>query len=116
VGGSEVAAAGLTEPLAKSRFPNASPAERRSAQDRAGYPVGYRHELLSLVMVRGSEALASAHDIDLVLHLVASHHGFARPFPPFDDHPDDLPVALEHGGIRLEAMTRHGLASLDSDV
>jgi CRISPR-associated endonuclease/helicase Cas3 len=116
VGGSEVALAELTEPLAKSRFPDATPAERRSAQERAGYPAGYRHELLSLAMARGSRALAAAHDVELVLHLVASHHGFARPFAPFDDHPDDLPVALDHGGIGLEATTRHRLGRLGSDV
>lgn len=117
VGGSEVAAADLPEPLAKSRFPSASPKERRQAQRRAGYPTGYRHELLSLAMVRDHrDALASAHDVDLVLHLVASHHGFARPFAPFDDHPDDLPVALDHGDVRLEATTRHRLARLGSDV
>jgi CRISPR-associated endonuclease/helicase Cas3 len=117
VGGSEVAAAALTEPLAKSRFPGASPRERREAQERAGYPTGYRHELLSLAMARGNrEALAKAHDIDLVMHLVASHNGFARPFAPFHDHPDDLPVAIDHGGVRLAATTRHGLGCLGSEV
>lgn len=117
VGGSEVAAAALPEPLAKSRFPAASPKERQHAQKRAGYPRGYRHELLSLAMASSSrEALATAHDVDLVLHLVASHHGFARPFAPFDDYPDDIPVVLEHGGVLLEATTRHRLGRLGSDV
>lgn len=117
VGGSEVAAAVLSEPLAKSRFPGASPKERRQAQARAGYPVGYRHELLSVAMVRDSgDVLAAANDVDLVLHLVASHHGYARPFAPFDDHPDDLSVALDHGGMRLEATTRHRLGRLGSEV
>jgi len=117
VGGSEVAEAALPEPLAKSRFPSASPRERRLAQERAGYPVGYRHELLSTAMAAANqEVLGQATDPDLVLHLVASHHGFARPFAPFDDHPDDLGVALEHGGVRLEGTTRHRLGRLGSEV
>ncbi|MHB1329772.1 MAG: CRISPR-associated endonuclease Cas3'', partial [Gemmatimonadales bacterium] len=116
VGGSEVEAASLDEPLAKSRFPGASPKERRRAQERAGYPAGYRHELLSLAMVHANrEALIKAHDVDLVLHLIASHHGFARPFAPFDDHSDDRAVALDHG-VRLTATTRHRLGCLSSDV
>lgn len=117
VGGSEAATAALAEPLAKSRFPDASPAERRAAQRQAGYPVGYRHEFLSLLMTRDNrEALAPAHDVDLVLHLIASHHGFARPFAPFEDHLEDLAVSLEHGSVRLEGRTRHQLAKLGSDV
>lgn len=117
VGGSEVAAAALEEPLAKSRFPAGSPAERRSAQIRAGYPQGYRHELLSVALATTDrDLLAKANDEDLVLHLVASHHGFARPFGPFHDHPDDIPVSLNHGGARLEGSTRHRLGNLGSPI
>jgi len=117
VGGNEVAAAALVEPLAKSRFPKASPTGRREAQARAGYPRGYRHELLSVAMAHANEgALAEAHDRDLVLHLVASHHGFARPFAPFDDHPDELQVSLTHGDVEMSASTRHRFARLGSEV
>lgn len=117
VGGSEVAAAALDEPLAKSRFPKASPTERRAAQARAGYPTGYRHELLSVAMASSSHAaLAGAHDRDLVLHLVASHHGYARPFAPFEDHPEDIAVTLPHGEVELTATTRHRLARLGSEM
>ena len=43
---------------------------------------GYRHEFGSLLASKGDPRLASlSHDAqDLVLHLVASHHGHARPF------------------------------------
>ncbi len=42
---------------------------------------GYRHELGSLLRVEGDERIKklSAEDRDLVLHLIAAHHGFARP-------------------------------------
>jgi CRISPR-associated endonuclease/helicase Cas3 len=115
-GGSEVRAALSETPLAKSALPSGSLADRMLARERAGYPAGYRHELLSLAMVEASTALGGAHDVDLVLHLVASHHGYCRPFAPFEDHPDDLTVTLEHGEHALAAGTRHRRARLDSGV
>jgi CRISPR-associated endonuclease/helicase Cas3 len=54
----------------------------------AGWPKGGRHETLSLRLARASyaEHPATDHDADLVLHLVASHHGHGRPsLPPCDD-------------------------------
>jgi CRISPR-associated endonuclease/helicase Cas3 len=121
MGGSEVGAAGLAEPLAKSAYPATDREARELARRRAGYPRGYRHELLSLAMIeQASEVAARAHDLDLVLHLVASHHGWCRPFAPPVDDPSDLPVSLEHGGdgstVRLSGHTRHRKARLDSGV
>jgi CRISPR-associated endonuclease/helicase Cas3 len=117
VGGSEVRAAALAEPLAKSALPAGNRLQRRVAQERAGYPRGYRHELLSLYMVAGDDtALSTAHDRDLVLHLVASHHGWCRPFAPPIDDPADIAVDLDHGGAALAGSTRHRLARLDSGV
>lgn len=116
VGGSEVRASLQDEPLAKSAFPADSARERQQARQRAGYPPGYRHELLSLHMVAQNDVLARAGDPELVLHLIASHHGHCRPFAPPIDHPDDLPVAFEQGGVRLVGTTRHHMARLDSGV
>jgi CRISPR-associated endonuclease/helicase Cas3 len=116
VGGSEVEAALGGELLAKSALPPSSPAARRRARERAGYPAGYRHELLSLAMIERADALRAAHDPELVLHLVASHHGWCRPFAPALDDPDDVAVALDHAGTTLAASTRHRRARLDSGV
>ena len=117
VGGSEVRAALLDEPIAKSALPPGNAERRRLARQRSGYPVGYRHELLSLAMVEAhADALAQAHDRDLVLHLVASHHGWCRPFAPAFDHADDLSVKLQHGDVALAAGTRHRRSRLDSGV
>jgi CRISPR-associated endonuclease/helicase Cas3 len=117
VGGSEVSLALLDAPLAKSSLPAEDPTRRRLARLRAGYPPGYRHELLSLAMIEANpDALSQAHDRDLVLHLVSSHHGWCRPFPPAVDDAEDLVVRLQHGDATLAASTRHRLARLDSGV
>jgi CRISPR-associated endonuclease/helicase Cas3 len=77
----------------------------------AGWPKGGRHETLSLRLVRASyvEHPVVDHDADLVLHLVASHHGHGRPsLPPCDD-----PV----GGVVTATVDDHGLsASADLSV
>jgi CRISPR-associated endonuclease/helicase Cas3 len=100
--------------------------DRRASQQArqlAGYPDGYRHELLSVAMLANNEALlASAYDRELVLHLVGAHHGWCRPFAPFVDHPEEIavPVAMTHGpgerSVKLSAGTRHQLARLDSGI
>jgi CRISPR-associated endonuclease/helicase Cas3 len=116
VGGSEVGV-DSDELLAKSALPPGSARERQFARKRAGYPDGYRHELLSLAMVQGHDSvLTEACDRDLVLHLIASHHGWCRPFPPPVTDPDGLEVHVRHGNHDLTATTRHELARLDSGV
>ena len=116
-GGSEMKESLHRELLAKSALPAGNARDRKLAQLRAGYPQGYRHELLSLAMVQNNvTALEGAGDKELVLHLVASHHGFCRPFGPLADHPDDIAVELNHNGTVLAASTRHRLARLDSGV
>lgn len=116
LGGSEILVTVEEEPLAKSPLPARDTVAMRQARQRAGYPAGYRHELLSLALIRESEYLRAASDPDLVLHLIASHHGWCRPFPPFVDDPADEPVHLEHGGQLLLARTRHHLAAGDSGI
>ncbi len=77
--GDEVAAFG--EPLAKSNRIPASPQRRRDIRESAGLPEHFRHEMLSLQL---AERFAELHEEerDLILHLIASHHGCARPFAP----------------------------------
>lgn len=73
--------------------------------DRSKLPP-VRHEIMSVAMAQSnSEVLTGAHDLDLVLHLVGTHHGFARPLPPIrrDDRPEML--CFDHEGIPMEAST-----------
>src|SRR5690606_12484215 len=64
----------------------------------------------------------NAHDLDLVLHLVGSHHGYCRPFAPAIEDPDDMPVCIglspsDHAPVvEFSATTRHRLERLDSGV
>lgn len=123
VGGSAVRLALLETPLAKSVQSLRDRRASEQAKQQAGYPDGYRHELLSVAMVAGNaELLEKAHDRELVLHLVGSHHGWCRPFAPFNDHAEDIEttVSMSNGpagaNVVLRASTRHQLARLDSGV
>jgi CRISPR-associated endonuclease/helicase Cas3 len=60
--------------LAKSALPPRTSEERYAAREVHRYPSGARHELLSAALV------ATKTDDDLLLHLIATHHGAARPF------------------------------------
>lgn len=99
-------------PLAKStRAPNVSALGR------------YRHELGSLPFVeRDPELLAlNEADRDLVLHLVAAHHGRARPVLPTDgaeEPPALLKVRAREVALRFDRLSRRfgpwGLAWLEA--
>lgn len=89
----------------------------RAALIASGYPRGGRHELLSVRLLESApERLAQAHDPDLVLHLVASHHGHCRPFAPVVDDvsSEDVTVAIDGVTFRWQGPT--GLERLDKGV
>ena len=78
-----------------------------------------RHELMSVRMAESdTELLRDNPDArDLALHLIASHHGYCRPFAPF--RPADLePRAAEFEikGASLQGEGPTGLERLDSGV
>lgn len=105
------------ELLAKSGNISQDRKAYRQALGRSGYPQGGRHELLSVRLVESEpNLLAGAHDRDLVLHLIASHHGHCRPFAPviFDESPN--PVKLEFNGHMLSHSSATGMERLDSGV
>ncbi len=69
--------------LAKSRGTQRSTAEQRRLRSIAELPEGFRHEMLSLQLVEALNRLPEEADIrDLLMHLIASHHGHGRPFAP----------------------------------
>ncbi|HXH05588.1 MAG TPA: type I-U CRISPR-associated helicase/endonuclease Cas3 [Vicinamibacterales bacterium] len=101
--GDEVAAAAAVRPLAKSAFIPPSPARRRAIREASGLPENFRHEMLSARLVeRCAELPADPWARDLIIHLVASHHGHGRPFAPVCADDKAPAVAGTLGGIRIE--------------
>ena len=124
-GGDRWQAMAAGTPLAKSGMDPADRAAFRLAQQRSGYPAAMRHEALSAQVVAlllahgigqavpcvadcdaagsggadptGSAAAAAGLDRDLVIHLVASHHGYGRPLLPAvaDPAPVTVKVTLD---------------------
>lgn len=124
-GGSEVELYKDETPLAKSGMRPGASAAHRLAQKRSGYPTGARHEVQSLAMIENHiGALKSmASDLDLVLHLISSHHGYCRPFAPvvIDDMPVDVVLpdhsSQQFGVIGFPATTsKHELHRLDAPL
>lgn len=78
-----------------------APEEKRPLAKTTSRPIqsilaGYRHELGSLSYAERDSRVAalSPEDRDLVLHLIAAHHGFARPTLRIDGSDDAPPSAL----------------------
>lgn len=88
------------QPLAKSK-PGAARVQR--------YPTGMRHELASLALIESNRSVFdSAHDPDLVLHLVASHHGYSRPLPSIEPDSDPQQLRYSVNGHFLQASSDLG--------
>jgi len=104
--------------LAKS---NRAPSTRSRAgreRRRAELPAGFRHEMLSVdVADRALPADVDPATRDLILHLIATHHGRARPFAPVVPDPD--PPGVIVGGVEMSQVYRAAAAPphrLDSGI
>jgi CRISPR-associated endonuclease/helicase Cas3 len=117
-GGSEFKALVQAAPLAKAATRVIGRTALHTARERAGYPGGTRHELMSLVLMdaAGVDVADAAHDWPLVQHLVATHHGRCRPLAPWTADPNPVTVRFSHNGSACEATSAHDLARLDSGV
>lgn len=133
-GGSEVEFFKDETAWAKSAIPLGAKEQRRLAWLRSGYPGGgHLHAVQSVAMLHGQldalrerlkqVAAEKEPDLDLVLHLVASHHGECRPFAPalIDDSPVDVSLdghqSETFGTINFAATTsNNGLHKLDSPL
>lgn len=119
-----LAEAGLQPRLwAKHPQAPASYEEHRRATARSGRPEGQRHELLSVALLQ-DRLRANLPQRDLLLHLLAAHHGYCRPFAPIsaDTQPTNVSVTpAGHrpngpGTLTLSASTATGLERLDSGI
>ena len=124
-GGSEVEYFKDETPWAKSAMPPGAKAAHWLAQKRSAYPKGSRHEVQSLAMLENDPSVigGKARDLDLVLYLIASHHGHCRPFAPVvtDEKPLDI-VLRSHGSEAFGTVdigptpSRHDLCRFDSSL
>lgn len=105
------------EQLAKSPWVEPGDPEARRATERSGYPSGMRHEIASVALVQDVEAIkAAAYDLDLVLHLVATHHGSCRPFAPVVSDTQPLEIRTTYAGQDLSVSSAHGLEDLAAGI
>jgi CRISPR-associated endonuclease/helicase Cas3 len=111
--GSGALAAKHAEPLAKSGG-RQTLKEQALARKMAEYPNGARHESASVLLAWASGDMGRAHDTELLLHLIGSHHGYGRPMLPYWDEDGDLRVVAKRGEKILESDTGRDLARLDS--
>ena len=99
LGGNPHAAYALAEPLAKSERIFTSARDFKRARERAALPAGFRHELASLQIAAhpgAARLLTENTDTrDLALHLITSHHGYARPFAPVGEDAEPPPLETE---------------------
>ncbi len=119
-GGNEIEAFCTRALLAKSTSLPRSRSAAARARRLSGLPDGWRHEMLSMQIAERSGFKDESHD--LLLHLIASHHGHARPFAPVI--PDSDPGTVDLGGVAgapsgLDAISRRNLVPphrIDSGV
>jgi CRISPR-associated endonuclease/helicase Cas3 len=115
--GDEGAFLNAVEPLAKSGMDRRDRRTWEAARELSGYPRSARHECQSVALALSNDSLLRrAHDPDLVLHLIASHHGCCRPFAPAIEDSAPVMVELQLDEFRLRASSANGLERLDSGV
>ncbi len=110
--------------LAKSNAISSSVAARREARRRAELPDYFRHEMLSVQMAEStdgsSELPVEEGHRELTLHLLATHHGYARPFAPVieDDSPPNVCLSVREKQVLVTRKERveHPSHALDSGI
>jgi CRISPR-associated endonuclease/helicase Cas3 len=98
--------------IAKSEGSGQNWAAMERAREMAEYPKGARHELMSAALLAAQTEDALDVDFELLLHLVASHHGRCRPFAPVVTDAEPVEVRYESRHARSD----HGLEGLGSGV
>lgn len=107
------------ELLAKSGMDPADRTAFREARRASKLPAGMRHEAGSAAllarMADAQPSLTQGVDLELVLHLVASHHGRGRPLlpPVADNDPVDVMVSLPGYGLAAQVRSNEGVIDWD---
>lgn len=116
-GGDKIAARRAEQLIAKSGI--LVPTDRQSireARKQTGYPKGGRHECYSVAMAEhNSVLLDEAHDTELVIHLIGTHHGRGRPFMPAIEDSGMEKTQLRFLNHKIEFEGKHDLERIGSD-
>lgn len=99
--GSELKALTASEPLAKSGRDQYPPSRI------FGYPLGARHEFVSVRLFEEAGLQCGGKFPDLVKFIIGTHHGFGRPFPPVDRDTNPIDVKLVRDGKELVVSSSH---------
>jgi CRISPR-associated endonuclease/helicase Cas3 len=111
-GGDELAAVAGPDLAKSAKLPD-SARDWQQARRRAGCPKGARHEVASLRFAEAHPRFVAAHDPELVLWLVGTHHGYGRPFFPAVEWPaGGESFATDLGDGRYDAKPALSLSAL----
>jgi CRISPR-associated endonuclease/helicase Cas3 len=104
-GGDSLEALVSANPLAKSGLDPDDRTAWQVARERSGLPRGARHEAWSAILIArylSERSEPYPYDSDLLLHLVASHHGHARPLLPLvvDDDPRAVDAMIDGHAVQ----------------
>lgn len=99
--GCSILGLGTKQHLAKSG--RSSPTLEKHFRNLSGLPQGFRHELLSALIVEQSKMSDTHPERELLLHLIASHHGRCRAMAPVvhDPSPEPFDVTVDGESIRF---------------
>jgi CRISPR-associated endonuclease/helicase Cas3 len=92
-----------SEPLAKSPRKPRSREQAKAVAEAARLPENFRHEMLSAQLANlfiGPSL--SAEDRELLLHLIASHHGHGRPFAPVCEDAEPPALKAQFARVSIE--------------
>ena len=117
---------GKDRPVWQRYARNRNPADPLAKSDRYGHwreLAGYRHEFGSLLEAAAAPEIRDHPERELILHLIAAHHGWARPH--FEQAAQDnegpvdpatgqrrRPTTRENEAVAIEAMQRFGRLQL----
>jgi len=97
--------------LAKSGNSILTRQEAADARQRSKLPDRFRHEMLSVGIIKNAlVVLDPSADHDLLVHLIAAHHGYARPLAPvvIDEKEDTETNAAFAERLELKRTLNHG--------
>ena len=107
--GDEIAVA-TSDPLAKSPGLPLSSDRRQALREAASLPDGFRHEMLSMQLAERFATFPDDLGGALVLHLIASHHGHARPFAPLSLDAKAPPIDVTFADVAIKVSPQERAA------